>query len=205
MNKVLYLVVFAIGAGIGSVATWQLTKKYYADLAQEEIDSVKEAFSKKSNKESTEKVEEPKENEKEYIAQPSGNSLKPDIMEYASIVHKEGYTNYSNPSDSLTEDDDEDDIREEPYIIDPDDFAWNEEYEKISLTHFADGVLADDGDKPIEDVDGTVGRDYFNHFGEYEEDIVYVRNDKMRVDFEICRDLRTYKSVLESNPHLMED
>lgn len=205
MNKVLYLVAFAIGAGIGSVATWQLTKKYYADLAQEEIDSVKEAFSKKSNKESTEKVEEPKENEKEYIAQPSGNSLKPDIMEYASIVRKEGYTNYSNPSDSLTEDDDEYDIREEPYIIDPDDFAWNEEYEKISLTHFADGVLADDGDKPIEDVDGTVGRDYFNHFGEYEEDIVYVRNDKMRVDFEICRDLRTYKSVLESNPHLMED
>lgn len=205
MNKVLYLVAFAIGAGVGSFVTLQLTKKYYADLAQGEIDSVKEAFSKKSNKEYTEKVEEPKENEKDHIAQPSGNNLKPDIMEYASVLREEGYTKYSNPSDSLAEDDDEDDIREEPYIIDPDDFAWNEEYEKISLTHFADGVLADDGDKPIEDVDNTVGGDYFNHFGEYEEDVVYVRNDKMRVDFEICRDLRTYKSVLESNPHLMED
>lgn len=209
MNKVLYFVAFAVGAAAGSVATWQLTKKYYANLAQEEIDSVKEAFSNSKKEKENNTNTEPAETEetiaeKEHVAHPLGNSLKPDIMEYASIIRKEGYTNYSNPTDATT-DDENDDVQETPYVINPDDFAWNDEYEKVSLTYFADAVLVDEDDKPMEDVDSTVGVDYVNHFGEYEDDIVYIRNDKLKIDFEICRDLRTYESVLESNPYLRED
>lgn len=45
MNK---LVIFTLGAAIGSVITWSVLKTKYEQLAQEEIDSVKETFSKRA-------------------------------------------------------------------------------------------------------------------------------------------------------------
>ena len=44
MNKARGFVMFVLGAAVGSVATWQYTKKKYERIAQEEIDSVKEIF-----------------------------------------------------------------------------------------------------------------------------------------------------------------
>ena len=43
-------IVFAAGAAIGSVITWKVLKDKYEKLAQEEIDSVKEAFSRREKK-----------------------------------------------------------------------------------------------------------------------------------------------------------
>ena len=45
---------------------------------------------------------------------------------------------------------------------------------------------------PAEDVDGTVGDDYADHFGEYEDDSVFVRNDLTRCEYEILADTRKY-------------
>ena len=63
----------------------------------------------------------------------------------------------------------------------------------------ADGVLADDMDEIIEDVDEVVGEDSLNHFGEFEEDSVYVRNDERKCDYEILRDNRNYADVVGTN------
>ena len=38
------LLFFVAGAAIGSIATWKLIEKKYKDLADEEIESVKETF-----------------------------------------------------------------------------------------------------------------------------------------------------------------
>ena len=44
-SKGLTFLAFIAGAGIGSVCTWQLLKRKYELIAQEEIDSVKAAGS----------------------------------------------------------------------------------------------------------------------------------------------------------------
>ena len=80
----------------------------------------------------------------------------------------------------------------------------DEEYEQISLTYYADGVLADENDEVIEDVEDAVGIDSLNHFGEYEDDSVFVRNDARKCDYEILLDQRTYSEVAEDMPHQME-
>ena len=80
----------------------------------------------------------------------------------------------------------------------------NEEHEQISLTYYADGVLADENDEVIEDVEDAVGIDSLNHFGEYEDDSVFVRNDARKCDYEILLDQRTYSEVVEDMPHQME-
>lgn len=50
-------------------------------------------------------------------------------------------------------------------MIPPEQFGDDEEYEQISLTYYADGVLADENDEVIEDVEDAVGIDSLNHFG----------------------------------------
>lgn len=50
-------------------------------------------------------------------------------------------------------------------MIPPEQFGDNEEHEQISLTYYADGVLADENDEVIEDVEDAVGIDSLNHFG----------------------------------------
>ena len=91
-----------------------------------------------------------------------------------------------------------------PYVIPPEQFGDDEEYEQISLTYYADGVLADENDEVIEDVEDAVGIDSLNHFGEYEDDSVFVRNDARKCDYEILLDQRTYSEVVEDMPHQME-
>jgi hypothetical protein len=90
-------------------------------------------------------------------------------------------------------------------VISPAEFDTEDDYEVYSLTYYADGVLADEQNNPIEDVDNMVGRDSLNHFGEYEDDSVHVRNDAMKCDFEILRDLSNYSDVFHNGPRPNED
>ena len=49
--------IFAVGAVIGSAVTWKYTKAKYEQIAKEEIESVKEVYSRRAQTEAEEKVE----------------------------------------------------------------------------------------------------------------------------------------------------
>ena len=185
-SKVMNTVIFAVGAAVGSAVTWKLVKDKYEKLAQEEIDSVKEVFSKrKSETESQDETEEP-ETGKDVMSKDST------IVEYADLLRKQGYNNNLNKKGK------ESDEMKEPYVITPDEFVDGEEYEKITLIYYADNVLADEDDDLVNNVEDIIG-DALSHFGEYEEDAVYVRNEQLRAEYEILKDLRTYAEVCGYN------
>ena len=195
MNCKLYsTLAFVAGALIGSVVTWKYAKEKYERITQEEVETFKEEYSKRKLEQRGKEVsEEIKENSAEYVTKP-----KPDLMEYASKIKDLGYS----------EDDDEpvqnEDVEEEgeamfdgPYVISPDDYDENG-YETESLTYYADGVLTDSYDVVIDDVDDLVGLESLEHFGEYEDDSVFVRNDDRQIDYEILKDYRNYYDVFPS-------
>ena len=75
----------------------------------------------------------------------------------------------------------------------------------MSLTYFADKVLTDETDEPIENEEELIGKGSLNHFGEYEDDSVFVRNDREKIDFEILLDTRNYSDFIASeNKRLSE-
>lgn len=194
-NKISSFMMFIFGATVGSVVTWQYIKKKYERIAQEEIDSVKETFSKLNSSE--------KNNNTRTIVERAKD--KPSVVEYAAKLRKQGYTNYSD-TDSLSEEEvDENMINDKPYVISPDEFGEFYDYEKISLTYYADQVLADDDDELVEDIEETVGFESLNAFGEYEDDSVFVRNDRLKCDYEILLDQRKYSDVIKTRPHKVED
>lgn len=195
-NRSLFSLGFIIGAASGATVAWYLLKDKYETLAQEEIDSVKEVFARREQEMKDETV---KRNVAEGIK--DSDRTKPDLKEYAEQLKKNGYTRYSDLS---ADDGGVSDKQTKPYVIPPEQFGDNEEHEQISLTYYADGVLADENDEVIEDVEDAVGIDSLNHFGEYEDDSVFVRNDARKCDYEILFDQRTYSEVAEEMPHRME-
>lgn len=195
-NRSLFSLGFIIGAASGATVAWYLLKDKYETLAQEEIDSVKEVFARREQEMKDETV---KRNVAEGIK--DSDRTKPDLKEYAEQLKKNGYTRYSDLS---ADDEGVSDKQTKPYVIPPEQFGDDESYDQISLTYYADGVLADENDEVIDDVEETVGIESLNHFGEYEDDSVFVRNDTRKCDYEILLDQRTYSEVAEEMPQRME-
>ena len=54
-------------------------------------------------------------------------------------------------------------------------------------------------DEPLTDdqIEDLIGEDSLSHFGEYEDDSVFVRNDRLRTDYEILADTRRYGDVYD--------
>ena len=74
-----------------------------------------------------------------------------------------------------------------PYVIMPDQFV-NEhtEFDKTTLMYYSDDVLVEEMTREIiTDIDSAIGTESLNHFGEFEDDVVYVRNEKISTDYEI--------------------
>lgn len=200
---------FVTGLVIGSVVTYVIVKDKFEKIAQEEIDSVKEVFGRRVEKEADKKVEK--------IAKKEVEKIRKEYNEYDNLT--KNYTSYSkNKTEESIEDveyeevceNDEDGVEldeierasdyDKPYIIEPQEFGALDGYSLITLYHYSDNVLADDCDELVEDLDDVVGEDYASHFGEYEDDCVYVRNDRLKADYEICRDLRKYSDVVWRSP-----
>ena len=197
MSKSGSFLAFVAGAAIGSVITWKLVKDKYEQIAQEEIDSVKDTFRNRTKETEPNSEESEDETETESGRRNKKNLEKPDIFAYASKINDMGYRNYSGISQDKADEEDEEEREEmdEPYIISPEEFGELDGYEKITLYHYSDGVLTDDDNEPVEDVTNTVGDDYVDHFGEYEDDSVFVRNDRLKCDYEILLDEDKYSDV----------
>ena len=185
MNKTVTTVMaFAVGAAAGVAATWKFFEEKYARIAQEEIDSVKEVFSKRDRKEVQPEKTEPVveatiENPKELIA----------VNKNVSAIID--YSGYSSSQDDKPEE-------PKPYVIPPEAFGELEEegYTNVSLTFCSDQVVIDDNNDILEDVNDVIGFESLSHFGEYEDDAVYVRNDKLHCDYEILLDQRTSEQYI---------
>lgn len=173
--------IFIAGAGLGTIVSWQFLKNKYEQIANEEIASVKEAYNKKDDI-SSDESEEDESQEKYYEKTDDGKWVETtlpseeEVNEYKKLVSN--YTSNENEEKGVT------DMPRGPYVIKPEEFG-NMDYDLVSLEYYADKVLVDEDDHPIQDVEYMVGEDSLEHFGEYEDDAVYVRNDLIKTDFEI--------------------
>ncbi len=203
MDKKSSLLAFMLGMAIGSAITWQLIKERYERRIEEDRKSLEEMYAAKKAVVVTEKTaekepEEPPAPDPKQIAERAKD--KPSLTEYARLLQGEGYTDYAQKGRSMKDEEfPKPDDKEAPYVISPAEFGEIDEYETISLTYFSDGVLADEDNEPVDDIEEIVG-DCLEHFGEYGEDSVFVRSDMRKCDYEVLRDLREFSEVVGALP-----
>lgn len=167
-NTLTKVLIFAAGAVAGSAATYALLREKCERDIREEVDAYKAYVQKKQDEQEVEEQEE--------------------LEAYEEFIDDSEYiTNEKGVEISMEQD--------RPYIIPPEELG-DEDHDIETLTYYADGVVTDELDRPMseEDVEEFIGRELFDHFGDYEDDAIHVRNDAIRKDYEILHDTRAYSS-----------
>ena len=196
-RKLSNVLLFTAGVAVGSLVTWRYFKSKY-EVVEDEIE------------EKTEETEGETETEDEgpEVSESKMSYKKPPLKEYVKMVEDNGYvpkTHMEEVEEEITNGEWDNKDVYEPFIIRPDEYGEIHAYETLSLNYYADGVLTDELDNPIEDVESLVPADFADHFGEYEDDVVHVRNDNLECDYEILRDLRKFTDVVGEYPYPTED
>lgn len=203
LNKnILASISFVAGAVIGSTATYFIIKKraqekinietgetrqYYMDLERE----LKAKYETKSEEE-TEKVEDKV-------------SIKKTEPFDSNAVSQ--YNKMAEFYDKMERNDVKINKKTMPYTISPDEFGEFDDYEKIFLTRCSDGYIVDENFEVVDRASlDDIGVEYnMDSFGEYEDDILHIRNEQLKTDFEITQIEDDYKTITHSNEGVRED
>lgn len=201
MNKKLFnTFVFATGAAIGSLVTWKVVKTKYERIMQEEIDSFKEEYARcmcrkytttESGDDDWDETEEDGEDD---------SFDEPAMSAYHEIASQYNATGDNAENDEEGEGDEEVPYINGPYVIRPEEFGdGNYDHDLYCLTYYEDGVLSNDWYEKL-DLDELIGDDAIEHFGDYAEDVVHVRNERLLADYEVTRDPRKYADMIANDP-----
>lgn len=199
---------FALGAAAGVAATFTYAKKKYEKRTQKELDSLRETYrtiTKVHDKHNDAREERLNKKEEELNGQMNIYDLPFKDLEidtYIEATKKYRDQNLATPAEQL-----DIDYRKEakPIVISEEEYiefsADHPDYDTISLLYFSDCVVAEEesynmiggsryalGKEALETVD--------------EDNTVYIRNDKLKVLYELNYDERTYAEVMKDRPYL---
>ncbi len=214
------LVTFIVGMGVGFLAAQKMLEKKYADLAQDEIDSVKEtfgrtrepivesitdddpaceAFRRDMQKEEERVIKERKAGLNSGLTRSSLEGLRENPYEKA----KREYNVMGVVTDAagMTEEDmqeaDEDELESDsPYQITSEQFTEEcEHHDKVSLYYYrVDDVLSGENEEIIENVEECIGYDALAVLDT--QGTVWVRNEELAVDYEVISINKTYAEAV---------
>lgn len=218
MNKgIIFALGTVMGGAVGSVATWcgikTVLETKYKQLAKEEIESVKAAYKEKY--ENSEKVpsqnasvthQKPRrailgvEDEEEVVESDKmaqkAHKRSREHTDYSMISKAESVENGVESGDAVPKVEEKviDRAEMKPYVITPNEFEYGIENEKVYMQYYSDGTLTDDNGDPVNPQDyvgDLIIEDCFDEESP-EPDIVFVRDPKLKIDYEITRMLLRY-------------
>lgn len=190
-----------IGAAVGAVASYFFTRRYYEGIIYDET--------KIGISEETE--DKPEANEETTPI----DSTVPEIIAYANEVAKKRERKDYSKAVADTVDDvylkdkssmhpsimkevelgvkplqkKSDAIRSIPYI----EYGDNEDYEEKVLYLYADGIIADEDDEILEEVEQTLGPNPKEHIDEFDTgDMCYFVNDNQEMYYELYLSEKSY-------------
>lgn len=211
------------GAALGALICFVITKEHYEKIVEEELESMEAYYKAKyevenviseiktevvlspdkpSLSEMAEKVRTDYKNyaeaykPEEVQAIDDEDMLGPDETDIELTEEEKMLASYS-----LSLDEDYHESEDGPYVISAETFDETRvEWDKLTLFWYTeDGVLTDDQEGLVPDIESVIGNTALENFGmnPHEPDVVYARNPMLSVDYEICRVNDSYaESVL---------
>lgn len=83
------------------------------------------------------------------------------------------------------------------YEITEDEFNDVDNREKVLLSYYSDGVLANSYTDKQVDISATIGYDMLDLLGEEKLDSLHVRNESQNIDYEVTRDFREFREIVD--------
>ena len=179
-----YLLAVIGGIGIGAVGTYfavnKMLKDKYEKERDEEVSELKDLYLSKCRKQ--DEIKKLTDEKEKMMGVINANGYSKVEVE-APVVEEEPEDNEEIDTDGEAPVE----YPDEPYVITPNQFVHEKRYyDKITLLYYeGDGTLVSETDDYVEDINSAIGEESLNHFGEWEQDAVYVRNDKLSIDYEV--------------------
>ncbi|MDR1549061.1 MAG: hypothetical protein LBT06_10800 [Hungatella sp.] len=179
------VLIFAAGAGFGSLITRYVMKSRYGGQIIE-AGVIDEGWD--------DEPRDPTDTDNPYIEWEEG--LTPEILEQQ--IREGGFMAEVNEgiiADAVAECD-------EPYEITEDEYQEDMGYRAINLMLWSDGYLTEDFEL-FEDPDYYVGDHNLIPFIQNDDiDMLFVRNPRLAIEYEVIKDTRNYRDVLATKPYL---
>ena len=171
MNK---FMIFLAGAGVGASVSYFVLKDKFTKQNAKEVEYVRDQYEKMLEEERNhEKNNDKDKATAEEIAKSNGYSAD-DGAKTSDPADLENSERKPNKHKG-----------DEPFIIKPEDFGSGD-YEIESLVYYAKNEkLVYTTGSGVDIIDDLFPSEFLNRFGEYEEDMLYVRNPKEGVDYDI--------------------
>lgn len=194
---------FLLGAAGGAVGGYYYSKNKFLTIADKEIESVRKVYEKHfENNNTNESIELKEEKNLQNIQIGTKTPQEKDYNNYVKYVKMYGGSDDKKPSvtptRSIAAPKGASTVKKTKnnniYVISPEQYQ-DSEYDAESLIYYSDKVLTDSDGNVIHDINSLIGPEALSTFGRYEDDVVYVRDDDKRIDYEIIWDARKYSSV----------
>lgn len=216
MMRLSSVIIFGIGALMGSFATYFYCEKKFERILEEKAASSGLAV----KEEEYEEPENPQEENSENVDTPEdvlkleeervNRAIEKNRAEYQMAVERErdevldlyqdllADHGYYNEYEDLILNIDKVEVNPNPrppYVI-PINMLDDDEYPVIQTVYYSDGVLADDNEDPIDNWQSLIGSmENLEGFDIPGNDEIYIRNERLHVDVEVLRDLEAFSNI----------
>lgn len=191
-TTVLLLGGLIVGAAAGFAGGYLFGKNKYQAKADKEIADVKKLYEshfapkEENNENESAPVKEPEKTpEHSTYTDYAGKYAGGDVSEELPPQILKG-----KPKKPITN-------KKPPYIINDMQFGELEDYKVVTLMYYKDKVLADGDENVIKNFKEVVGPNTLNSFGD--KDAIYVRDDNLKIDYEILLDERSFSEIHDSD------
>lgn len=202
------LLIFVGGLIVGAGTTYIIQKNKYEEMVKEELEEMKEHIMselknekkcgcQESKQNIVDEVKERKEEiKKERPKNKYGNLTRDEVYEPTEEEIEQNddiidVNRYATSNEDMTEAN----KYNNPHIITPEDFGTICGFDVGTFNLNSDDIMTDDDHRQLDDEEvvdllGLSSYEINKHFGDYENDpdTVYIRNIKMKCDYEILKD-----------------
>lgn len=189
MNKgAIGAICFVVGLAAGGAGGYFYAKEKYFSTIEEDREEMRKAYEEgheKAEKEKEAHIEEQKEEAKKAAEKPNIGDLAKDYKGYFAKENEESVKEEPKPEKEVHSDPE---VEKSVRIIPPNQFGEIEDYEQYTLKYTSNDYILDEDGDPIDDTLSMLGyaeNEIYDHFGEYEEDSVFIRNDYNESYYEI--------------------
>lgn len=185
--------IFSVGVGVGVAASMTYFDKKYQKLADEEIESCRQAFSKpRVVLVKDEKVEEAKILEGKTTI----SSIAPNVYSSSVQLETKAYSDYYAPK-KVEEAETLSPKEDEPFDISVDEYEEDSEFMKVTLNlYLTDGALVYEETEELADEGSTVGQENLDDFSRTNFSSAYFRNPKNNIDYEVIKVDGSYRELI---------
>ena len=187
------LFIFSAGISIGGLISYIITKDKYETIMNKEIEEIRKYYK--------DKYENIKEDDEEKIKEKG--DYREIVREYVSNHVIEEDCNCDDEEDNhytimesrdLTNGVDFDESKK----IESWEFGEQPLYETETIILYSDGVATNDLGDVIDNLEEIMGVDQYREFKESSDESIFIRNDLLRMDYEIVKDDWRYEDLIDS-------